>query len=165
MPDEVLATTQRRICRRIGNIAADRTRLTGGRPRATTTTTTTLPAWHVLELRDARVRISPASDRLRRSVVAGLCAGYRRCRPRHRYPGSAPAETSGYPPSCTTAPGCRAARTSTPTSHAKARRRSTTLGLRTGTGPMTPTLRSRLVALRSRTSREAPGSVSRRPLA
>jgi hypothetical protein len=94
MCNEALATTQCLICRRVGISAADRTRLTSGRPRSTTTTAT-LPAGHVLELRYGCMRISATSARVHRSVVADLCPGYRRCRPRPRcrYPSSRP---SGY---------------------------------------------------------------------
>lgn len=89
MSDEAVATTQRRVYRRVGIPAADRTCLTSDRWRRTTTT---LPARHVLELRNGSMRIPASSDRLRRSVVAGLCPGYRRCRhrPRSRYPRSRP---------------------------------------------------------------------------
>jgi hypothetical protein len=94
MCNEALATTQCLICCRVGLSAADRTRLTSGRPRSTTTT---LPAGHVLELRYGRMRISATSAGVHRSVVAGLRPGYRRCRPRprprSRYPNSWP---SGY---------------------------------------------------------------------
>jgi hypothetical protein len=51
MCNEALATTQCLACHRIGIFAIDRTRLTGGGPRPTTTATTTLSAGHVLELR------------------------------------------------------------------------------------------------------------------
>ena len=62
MSDEAVATTQRRVCGRVGISAADRTRLTGGRPRPTTTTA--LPAGHVLELRYACMRIPATSGRV-----------------------------------------------------------------------------------------------------
>jgi hypothetical protein len=93
MCNEGLDTTQCLICRRVGISAADRTRLTSGQPRSTTTTT--LPAGHVLELRYGCMRIPATSARVHRSVVAGLCPGYHRCRPRPRcrYPNSWP---SGY---------------------------------------------------------------------
>ena len=102
---EALAATQRRVGRRFGISAADGTRLTSGRPRPTTTTT--LPAGYVLEFRYGCVRISATSGGVRRSVVAGLCPGYRRRQPRPRYPGSRP---SGSGPSGYRASRCRAAR-------------------------------------------------------
>ena len=85
MSDEALATTQCRVCRRVGISASDRTRLTGGRPRPTTTTA--LPAGHVLELRYGYMRVSATSAGVHRSVGAALGPGYRRCRsrPRCRY--------------------------------------------------------------------------------
>ena len=81
MSNEALATTQCRVCRRVGISAADRTRLTSGQPRPTTTTTA-LPAGYVLELQYGCMRIPATSGSVRRSVVAGLCPGYRRPRPR-----------------------------------------------------------------------------------
>ena len=95
MCNEGLATTQCLICRRVGISAADRTRLTSGQPRSTTTTT--LPAGHVLELRYGCMRIPATSGRVHRSVVAGLCPRYRRCRPRPgcRYPNSWPSGDRG----------------------------------------------------------------------
>ena len=108
MSNEALATTQRRVCRRVGISAADRTRLTSGQPRPTTA----LPAGHVLELRYGCMRIPATSGGVRRSVVAGLCPGYRRCRyrPRPRCPSSWPSRDRG-----SRATGYRASRTSTPT--------------------------------------------------
>ena len=139
MSDEAVATTQRRVCRRVGYSAADRTRLTGGRPRPTTTTP--LPAGHVLELRYGCMRISATSARVHRSVVAGLGPGYRRCRPRPRcrYPNSWP---SGYRGSRASrwdrARGTeyRASWTSTPTSRWRWAWRWATLGHCTEAGPI-----------------------------
>ena len=93
--NEGLATTQCLICRRVGISAADRTRLTSGQPGPATTTA--LPAGHVLELSNGCMRISATSGRVHRSVVAGLCPGYRRCRPRPRcrYPNSWPSRYRG----------------------------------------------------------------------
>ena len=82
------------LCRGVGYSAADRIVLTSGQPRATTTT---LPAGHVLELRDGCMRIPATSARVHRSVVAGLRPGYHRCRhrPRCRYPNSRPSRYRG----------------------------------------------------------------------
>jgi hypothetical protein len=95
MCNEGLATTQCLICSRVGISAADRTRLTSGQPRSTTTTV--LPAGHVLELRYGCMRIPATSGRVHRSVVAGLCPRYHRCRPRPgcRYPNSWPSGDRG----------------------------------------------------------------------
>ena len=90
MCNEGLATTQCLICRRVGISAADRTRLTSGRPRSTAT----LPAGHVLELRYEYMRISATSARVHRPVVANLGPGCRRCRPRPRC--RYPSRPSGY---------------------------------------------------------------------
>jgi len=95
MCNEGLATTQCLICRRVGISAADRTRLTSGQPRSTTTTA--LSPGHVLELRYGCMRIPATSGRVHRSVVAGLRPRYHRCRPRPgcRYPNSWPSGDRG----------------------------------------------------------------------
>jgi hypothetical protein len=87
--NEALVTTQCLICRRVGISAADRIHLTSGRPRSTAA----LPARHVLELHYGCMRISATSALVHRSVVTGLGPGYRRRRPRCRYPNPWP---SGY---------------------------------------------------------------------
>jgi hypothetical protein len=133
MSNEALATTQCRVCRRVGISAADRTRLTSGQPRPTTTTA--LPAGHVLELRYGCMRIPATSGSVRRSVVAGLCPGYRRCRhrPRCRYPNSWPSRYRGSRYRASRGTRYRASWTSTPTW--RWAWRWATLGHRTEAGP------------------------------
>ena len=135
MCNEGLATTQCLICRRVGIFAADRTRLTGGRPRSTTTTA--LPAGHVLELRYGCMRISATSGRVHRSVVAGLCPGYRRCRPRPRcrYPSSWPPRYRASRYRASRGTEYRASWTSTPTSRWRWAWRWATLGHSTESRP------------------------------
>jgi hypothetical protein len=113
MPNEALATTQCLVCRRVGISAADRIQLTSGQPCPTTT----LPAGHVLELRYGCMRIPATSGSVRRSLVAGLCPEYRRCRHRCRYPSSWPSRyrASRYRASWATRTGRRRPWTGTPT--------------------------------------------------
>lgn len=61
MSNEALATTKRRLGRRVGDPAAARTRFTGCRPR--TAAATTVPTGHVLEFHHGCMRI-PATPAL-----------------------------------------------------------------------------------------------------
>jgi hypothetical protein len=81
------------------------------------------------------MRIPATSGSVRRSVVAGLCPGYRRCRhrPRCRYPNSWPSRYRGSRYRASRGTGYRASWTSTPTW--RWAWRWATLGHRTEAGP------------------------------